>query len=284
MSEEQNDLLFDLLTTKAIYGLDEAEERQLAEFDPGTTDLEFRSLEITAAAITMAGLETEEQMPSHLFARILDSGEEFVLAAKDVAEPVAAKRETVSDEAGRTRSAGSWFGWLGWAAAAAACIALAINIWVTRVQPPVEVAKNTQPPEVKKVLSPAEMREELLRSSATVIKANWTSPDPKKPDAVSGDVVWSEEKQVGYMRFRGLPVNDSKATCYQLWIFDKTQDEKTPIDGGTFDVTADGEVIVPINAKLKALGAKLFAITVEKPGGVVVSKREKIAAIAKVET
>jgi hypothetical protein len=28
----------------------------------------------------------------------------------------------------------------------------------------------------------------------------------------------------------------------------------------------------------------MFAITMEKPGGVVVSKREKIAAIAKVET
>lgn len=282
MSEEQNDLLFDLLTTKAIYGLDEAEERQLAEFDPGTTDLEFRSLEITAAAITMAGLEAEEQMPSHLFARILDSGEEFVAAAKAEAEPWPPKRDIVDDR--ETSSSGSWFSWLGWAAAAAACVALAINIWVTRVQPPVEIAKNAPPPEVKKVLSPAEMREELLRSSATVVKANWTSPDPKNPNAVSGDVVWDEEKQAGYMRFRGLPVNDTKATCYQLWIFDKTQDEKTPIDGGTFDVAADGEVVIPINAKLKALGAKLFAITVEKPGGVVVSKREKIAAIAKVET
>ena len=36
-------------------------------------------------------------------------------------------------------------------------------------------------------------------------------------------------------------------------------------------------------SKLKALGPELFAITIEKPGGVVVSKREKIAALAKVE-
>ena len=86
------------------------------------------------------------------------------------------------------------------------------------------------------------------------------------------------------MRFRGLPANDGKAETYQLWIFDKTQDKATPIDGGTFDVPADGEVVIPINAKLKAAGPEMFAITIEKPGGVVVSKREKIAALAKVET
>jgi hypothetical protein len=85
------------------------------------------------------------------------------------------------------------------------------------------------------------------------------------------------------MRFRGLPVNDVQKETYQLWIFDKTQDKATPIDGGTFDVTSDGEVVVPINAKLKAQEPVMFAVTVEKPGGVVVSKREKIVALAKVE-
>jgi anti-sigma-K factor RskA len=100
---------------------------------------------------------------------------------------------------------------------------------------------------------------------------------------VGGDVVWSDEKQAGYMRLRGLPVNDKSKETYQLWIFDKTQDKATPIDGGTFDVDKEGEVVIPIDAKLKALGPELFAITIEKPGGVVVSKREKIAALAKVE-
>jgi hypothetical protein len=42
-------------------------------------------------------------------------------------------------------------------------------------------------------------------------------------------------------------------------------------------------VIVPITAHLRAKNPKMFAITVEKPGGVVVSKREKVAAIAKVQ-
>jgi anti-sigma-K factor RskA len=95
-------------------------------------------------------------------------------------------------------------------------------------------------------------------------------------------VVWSDEKQAGYMRFRGLPANDPTKQTYQLWIFDETQDPKTPIDGGTFDVNADGEVIIPINAKLKARKPAMFAVTVEKPGGVVVSDRKNIVALAKV--
>jgi anti-sigma-K factor RskA len=86
------------------------------------------------------------------------------------------------------------------------------------------------------------------------------------------------------MRFTDLPKNDSSKETYQLWIFDEAQDEKTPIDGGTFDVTADGEVIVPINAKLVPRNTKAFAVTIERPGGVVVSKREKIVALAKRET
>jgi hypothetical protein len=45
---------------------------------------------------------------------------------------------------------------------------------------------------------------------------------------------------------------------------------------------ADGEVIIPINAKLKARKPAMFAVTVEKPGGVVVSDRKNIVALAKV--
>lgn len=279
MTEEQKDILFDLLTKKAIYGLDEADERELASIDAEAAELEFRSLEITAAAISLIGLSTEEPLPSHIRERILDAGEQLVGEDEQVKAPWPPPEKSVTqDESSR----GSWFGWLGWVAAAAACVALAINIFTTRVQPP-EVAKAPQV-QAPVALTAAELREEMLRTSPNVIKATWSSPDPKNPDSVSGDVVWNEEKQAGYMRFRGLPVNDKSSSCYQLWIFDKTQDEKTPIDGGTFDVDQNGEVVIPINAKLRAVGAKLFAITVEKPGGVVVSKREKIAAIAKVET
>ena len=114
-------------------------------------------------------------------------------------------------------------------------------------------------------------------------KATWTAGNVPEMTEIGGDVVWSDAKQAGYMRLKGLPANDGTRETYQLWIFDETQDAKTPIDGGVFNVNANGEVIIPITAKLKAKNPKMFAITVEKPGGVVVSDRKKIAALAKVE-
>lgn len=59
-----------------------------------------------------------------------------------------------------------------------------------------------------------------------------------------------------------------------------------PVDGGVFEINAaradaaTGEVIVPVTAKLRVRGPTLFAVTVEKPGGVVVSPRERAALVA----
>ena len=59
-----------------------------------------------------------------------------------------------------------------------------------------------------------------------------------------------------------------------------TPDQK---DGGVFDVPpGGGDVVVPIRVKLGVTRPKLFAVTVEPPGGVVVSNRERIPLLAKV--
>jgi hypothetical protein len=94
------------------------------------------------------------------------------------------------------------------------------------------------------------------------------------------------QAQSGDLRSRsGLPANDPKRYQYQLWIFDADRDERFPVDGGVFDIapaTADGDVIVPIRAKLPVGRPGLFALTRERPGGVVVSDRKEIACLAKV--
>ena len=82
------------------------------------------------------------------------------------------------------------------------------------------------------------------------------------------------------MLFNGLPVNNPAEFQYQLWIFDRRQDERYPIDGGVFDVQADGSVVVPVAAKLRVNEPYLFAVTIEKPGGVVVSSRERLPLLA----
>jgi len=87
------------------------------------------------------------------------------------------------------------------------------------------------------------------------------------------------------MRLRGLAANDPIVEQYQLWIFDADRDAAHPVDGGVFDVaasSADGELCIPIDARLPIGKPTLFAITVEKPGGVVVSTRERLPLLAKV--
>lgn len=286
MSEETQDTLFDLLAKKAVAGLDPVEQRQLDELDAQTAEMELDSLEATAAAIGLAGLTEVEPMPAEIRARIVKDAPKHVNANAAAPWPQAADGVFSSyDE--RPRSSSGWFGWLGWVAATAACLVLGLNIYFTRISPNGSFfAGGPTPTPVVEPHIPtlAEQREELIHSAPDIIKANWAGGNVKDIKQISGDIVWSDDKQAGYMRFTGLPVNDATATCYQLWIFDSVQDKKTPIDGGIFDVSKDGEVIIPINAKINAAKPNMFALTIERHGGVVVSDQGKIAALAKVET
>ncbi|RMG03154.1 MAG: anti-sigma factor, partial [Acidobacteria bacterium] len=76
--------------------------------------------------------------------------------------------------------------------------------------------------------------------------------------------------------------NDPSKETYQLWIVDESQ--KYPIDGGLFNVNTQGEIILPIDTRLKVEKPKMFAVTAEKPGGVVVSDLKRVMAVAKIET
>ena len=183
----------------------------------------------------------------------------------------------------------------GWVAAAA-CLLLAIGAFVLRATPgPVvtlpmpapttpTVPSATTPapsPTTLASLSPAELRDKL-RADEGSSRAEWTPTKDPLGKAATGEVVWNKDQQKGTMRFKGLAKNDPTRAQYQLWIFDKTRDEKYPVDGGVFDVDSDtGEVIVPIRATLAVNAPVLFAVTLEKPGGVVVSKREHIVVTAK---
>ncbi len=279
MNPDREEMLLDLLIKKAVHGLTEAEERQLSELEDGSARDE--SFELTASAVALVDIDVKEALPSQLRSRIAADADEF-FAERSASDQ--ATRNQRREEALKPATRGPVWNWLGWAVAGIACIALAANIWMTRFVPQQDLAGAPTPtPTIPATPDPAQKRQRLLETAGDVTRASWAAGTVKTV-APTGDVVWSDAKQEGYMRFTGLPVNDPGKETYQLWIFDETQDEKTPIDGGTFDVNADGEVIIPINAKLKAVNPKLFAVTVEKPGGVVVSKREKIVALAKAET
>jgi len=283
--------MLELLADRALFGLSEEESNELkaleAEFPEFSGDISF---EKTAAAIGLGNLPAEK-MPAGLQAKILADADKFFAARNkdrvsetagsvagailpETAEPAADIR-TVSYDPPKP----SFMQWLGWGVAAIACIVLAVNIWQTRFAPK-EVANGSQTPETsKKEPTLAEQKQKLLASARDVIRTEWSAPDGSS--GLKGDIVWSDAEQKGYMTFRGLPVNDRDKETYQLWLFRDPQ-EKYPVDGGVFDVQKTGEVIVPVDAKLKVRNPKMFAVTVEKPGGAVVSEREKIAALAKV--
>lgn len=275
MNVEEKEKMLDLLCDKFVFGLSEADAKQLDNF--GYDQKEAESIEKTIAALGLVGLDTESEMPAGLYARLSAAADDH-FGVETAASSGMAEREIVLTSGPRF----SWFSWLGWAAAAAACIALAISIYSPGKTNTIVAATPTPTPQQENA-DPSQQRQRLIDSSpGQVIMAEW-SPG-KMPDVVvSGDVVWNAVKQVGYIRLKGLPKNDISKETYQLWIVDGSQNPKTPIDGGTFDISSDGEVIVPINAKLKAIDPKAFAITVEKPGGVVVSEQGKLAALAPVK-
>lgn len=134
------------------------------------------------------------------------------------------------------------------------------------------------------VMSSQEMLQNLVaQAPIDLLRLDWTVLEDPASRNASGEVLWSDREQRGYMRFRGLAANDAKQSQYQLWIFDDKTDTSYPVDGGVFDIPpGTGEVIVAIDPKIPVKEAFQFAITVENPGGVVVSKRERIPLLAAV--
>jgi hypothetical protein len=285
MSQNMDERLLDLLCDKATGSLSEEEARELAELSASAnTDMDAQSLELTAAAILLTET-TMEEMPAHLEAKLLGAARRHFGAQKassDGADVLPVR----AIELGGTRPRRSILDWFGWAVAAAACIALVGTIYYNQnrlVDLQKQIAELKKPTPAPVSPTAAEARDQLIREARDLTRASWTKGTVKESEGVTGEVVWSDEKQMGYMTFRGLPPNDPNREAYQLWIFENAELEAHPKDGGVFNVSENGEVIVPIEAKLKTTSPKVFAITIEPPGGVVVSKREKIVALAPVK-
>ncbi len=248
------DRLFELLADRATQALTREENADLAQLFAAHHDVDPDALDRVAAALDLSlASAAVEPLPDLLRARI-------DRAARDVVAPARAASRT-----GRSLLLGG----LGWAVAAGLMLLV-----LGRGGP---TAPPTTPP-------PAEARAALIASAPDARAITWTRTQDPAAASAEGDVVWSDSRQQGYLRFRGLPANDPNANQYQLWIFDAERDERYPVDGGVFDVSPSGETIVPIRAKISVSRATLFAITVERPGGVVVSDRSRLPLLAKVES
>jgi anti-sigma-K factor RskA len=243
MSDRRNvDRLDELLAQAATEGLNADERRELERLLDGASDA---SHEIAAGALDLAlGPTTFEPLSPGLRAKLVARGEELV------AQRSASKLRAVPPARGSS-AALAW-----WLAAAAAVLAI-LGWWPKRGE---------------RALAPDEL---LARADTLRVEAKGT--DLAKE--LRGDVLWSNALQSGYLRLSGLPLNDPRVEQYQLWIVDG--DQKNPIDGGVFD-GASGELVIPIDAKLRVGTPKAFAITIEKPGGVVVSDLGRVAMLVNV--
>ncbi|MCY4476901.1 MAG: anti-sigma factor [Gammaproteobacteria bacterium] len=109
-----------------------------------------------------------------------------------------------------------------------------------------------------------------VQAAPDLVNLSWRS-EITGYEQVRGEIVWSDTLQAGEMRFAGLPPNDPEVQQYQLWIVDPDRYEH-PVDGGVFDALADGDIVIPVNAKLNVDQPVAFAVTLEQRGGVVVSQ------------
>jgi hypothetical protein len=271
--KQPDEVMLDLLIKQVTEGLSPEEQRELDVLDNEIASAFARDLERAAAAISVAGTGQPEPMPAALRSRI-----EAQLQAAMAATAAASGEGDGRDGSGasstvraigtaprvRTRSTAGWW-------AAAACLVLAVLGWLR--SPPVQ-GPGAAP-------TPAQQREALLASpGAQQIQLEATA----EPAAAGAkvDVVWDPRSQRGFARFVGLKPNDPAQHQYQLWIFDGDRDQRYPVDGGVFNVPPNADqVVVPIRAQLPVHAAKAFAVTIEQPGGVVVSGREHVVAIGK---
>jgi len=255
----------ELLADRALQGLDEAEVRELERLGAAGDD----SFDLAAAAADLAMLGEPQPLPAALAARVLADARLQAPARAGAGAGVGGVAPSR-----RRRDLGRAAGWV----AAAAAAVLAIFAW-SRPPEVVEKVVRVEVPVAPRLPTPAEARAELLASAPDARTIAWSAtPDPAARGA-AGDVVWSPSRQQGYLRIRGLAANDPTLVQYQLWIFDARRDQAHPVDGGVFDVR-DGEVVIPIRAAVRVFQPTLFAVTVERPGGVVVSKRERIVLAA----
>ncbi|TVQ32376.1 MAG: anti-sigma factor [Phycisphaeraceae bacterium] len=261
------DRMLDLLADQVTEGLDAAERKQLDALLATEGEADLEALERTAAELSLALGEPPSQqadaMPAEVRERLSKAGREWAAGASSGAPGASSGGDGVLARIGGATGL-AWF-------SAAAAIAIALLGWLMLF------TVITQPEERFPAYADIETRPDAVRVA-------WSpGPDPLG-EGVTGEVLWSDSAQAGWMVFRDLPPLDPNQNDYQLWIFDPTRDEH-PVDGGVFNVRPDetGEVRVPIRAKLPVRSPTLFAITVEQPGGVVVSKQDRVPLVAPVE-
>ncbi|WP_435011091.1 anti-sigma factor domain-containing protein [Tundrisphaera lichenicola] len=241
--EFPEDRLLDLLADQALDGLSDAEMVELDRLLEDAPQVSPDELAIVAASLAVSfDADPTEPLPSTLRARIEADFDRRLEGPRPI----------------RRRSRFSKFvATSGWIAAAASWLVTTVALWPAGPPPPSRPDRPIDGGE----------------STTFGLKAT----DHPLAAGASGEMVWSQDAQQGYLKLVGLAAVDPSRGAYQLWIFDDRRDPRYPIDGGAFTI-GDGKAptVVPVRPLLHVGRPSLFAITLEPPGGVVVSDRRRI--------
>ena len=264
------DRLEDLLVARSLAGLNADETRELEQLLAANPQIDADAFDRAAAAVSIGHLRVTEAMPRVLYEQIEAAGMSIVAEKQRTATApprATVTRRTLPRESALTRSRARArrYSTLPWAVAAA-CLIAAVTAWWPGARDSGGASLEA-------------MRAELIEQGARVV--SWDVTEDPSAAGAFGDVVWDAASQTGFLRIGMLEVNDPTEFQYQLWIFDAERDERYPVDGGVFDIVAGSqETVVRIRPAIPVHSAALFAVTVEMPGGVVVSSRERITLIA----
>jgi hypothetical protein len=242
-AERRDHLLADL----ALQGLS---EQELLDLDGLGASAEVRQDWRLAAAAALVALEADPtpELPHALRLRVLADADNFFGHEQTGALRTARRHPQIVP-------------WLGWIAAAACLVVIVYS----RSRPTLPAAPS------------------LEQRLARIAPLPFVATEHPLAAGAGGDVVWSKERQEGFLVIRGLGEVEPSRGVYQLWIFDDSRDPRFPIDGGTFTIRdASASTHVPIRAGLPVREPTLFAVTLEPPGGVVVSDRKRLLLTASV--
>lgn len=268
----------DLLAAQAAFGIEAPDQERLHRLhEDECSDYEF-----AAAACHVGWLGETEAVPDALMQKLREAGQNW---KPDAPEPAVRSLDTRQGPRPAGHGPARAPVWM----LAAAGLLAAFGAWsfltnrsLTKQLADEQLAQAEAIAAAEAAADPANRLADLIaRAPADLLR----SPFGAGPDAtgaeIQGEVIWTGSGQEGYMRLSGLASNDATAEQYQLWIFDGKRGDSPPVDGGVFDMPdVDGDVVIAINAAVEVFEPTLFAVTVEKPGGVVVSKKERIAIAA----
>lgn len=236
--------LLELLADRAVFGLDVAEEAELADLLTVHPAADIDGLDRLAAAVAVATGRPTEELPAGLQARL-------------EADVVRRGAGPVGVRSGRS---------LRVAAAALLATAAGLLLLVGRRESEPQRPPARESPAPVVAATPALQREELLATVSDAVRLDCAAAAGEaEQGAAAGDVIWSPSRQRGFLRIGGLLANDPAESRYQVWIIDG--DRGAPVPGGLFDVTAAGDVVVPILPRGFVQGPTMFAITREPATG-----------------